>query len=164
MDEIKLNLENLTEEERKTLMKLVEKGNKPKPKRCKPQEGEQYWFVDTDGMVNSYVWNNSSFCNDMFAFNNCHPTEEETEVAAKKKRVIAKMEIFAEEHNECEIDWRNDNQPKYTVNYDYSYPNLRTCKIYHTLDLGAVYFTSEEVAQACINELGDEIIAAFVEG
>lgn len=162
MDEIKVNLENLTEEERKTLMALVDKGNKQKSVRYKPQIDERYWYVDAEGIVSSYGWENDNIDNEIFAFNNCFPTKEEAEAVAKKKRVLAKMEIFAKEHNEGEIDWDNINQPKYIISYSYHESILRISDMYYVFDFGSVYFTSKEVAQACIDELGDEIISAFV--
>ena len=41
MEEIKINMENLSQEEREQLLKLVEKGQKP-VERERPQEGDDY--------------------------------------------------------------------------------------------------------------------------
>lgn len=164
MDEIKLNLENLTEEERETLMALVKKGNEAKPVRYKPKKYVGYWFINTGGEANQTMWYDTDFDNRVFALNNCFPTEEEAEAAAKKKRVLAKVEIFAKEHNNGEINWKNARQSKYAITYDYHSSKLLVLNVRYALDVGSVFFTSKEVAQACIDEMGDEIISAFVEG
>ena len=43
MDEIKLNMENLTKEEREQLLKLVEKANRKESKVWKPKYNDKYY-------------------------------------------------------------------------------------------------------------------------
>lgn len=43
---ISVNLNNLSDEERQTLISLIEKANKPKSKVWKPEKNETFFFID----------------------------------------------------------------------------------------------------------------------
>ena len=74
MDNITVNMENLSEEERASLVALIEKANKPQSKVWKPKEGDAYFFVWSDGTV----------------IGDCFRTKEEAEEKVKELKVKAK--------------------------------------------------------------------------
>ena len=61
MDEIKVNLENLTDAEREQLLSIIEKANKPKNKVWKPKYGEYYWYINEFGYIYRTHNTNSNF-------------------------------------------------------------------------------------------------------
>lgn len=67
--EIKLNMENLTEQERDTLLGLVEKANKQKV--WKPNAADYYYTVSFSGDVVQCVWCNSLAERSAYAIGNC---------------------------------------------------------------------------------------------
>ena len=60
MEEIKINMENLSQEEREQLLKLVEKGQKPVEREW-PQEGDDYYFLTSDDCIEEESWYGDEF-------------------------------------------------------------------------------------------------------
>lgn len=117
--DIKVNLNNLTEDERNTLLSLVEKGNKPKNKIWKPKYDEGYYASDSSGAVLETTWN-TEIDEQMYDIGNCFKTKKEAEFEVERLKVIAELKRYAQEHNECEVDWSNANQFKYYLYYSYA--------------------------------------------
>ena len=63
MNEIKVNMENLSESERETLLGLIEKsnGNKSK-KKWEAKEGESYWYIGNAGNIYSVIIDSFDYC------------------------------------------------------------------------------------------------------
>ena len=103
MEEIKLNMENLTKEEREQLLKLVEKANKKESKVYKPQDGDEYFFIDDQGKFLYSFWNCSyshiHVDTDRYSMGNCFKTKEEAEFALERHKVIVELERFAKDPN-----------------------------------------------------------------
>lgn len=169
MEEIKVNLDNLTNEERETLLKLVEKGNKANKKR---ERLKMYCCIGNDGGIvyqNDHYFNNND--NDDIQYNEFHyrfgnyfKTKEEAEFAMKKQFIYQQLKDYALEHNTGEIDWTNSYLNKFCIAYDYQNNNLfidimRTIKYPNT-----VYFTSEEIAIAAVKEVGEDNIKKYLFG
>lgn len=55
MEEIKINMENLSQEEREQLLKLVMRGQKPVEREW-PQRGDLYYCFDTYGDIVCLHW------------------------------------------------------------------------------------------------------------
>lgn len=166
MNEIKLNLDNLTREERAQLIALVHKANRTGGKRYMPEKEDIYYFVDECGICCHSKWFDDTCDNDRFDFNNVFKTEQEAEKVAKQKRVLAKMQIFALEHNDEDLTfaWDADmtkNKLKFYIGYNCANKKFKVHEVCQFVNPFAVYFVSAEIAQACIDELGDELLDAF---
>ena len=72
------------------------------------------------------------------------------------------MEMFARQNNKEEIDWNNEEQKKYSFNY-----NLKSKEFYFITNLcikespASVYFTSEELAKQAIEKIGEDRIKKY---
>lgn len=161
MNELKVNFENLTEEERAELLKLVEKANKPKSKVWKPKEGESYFAWC--GTVRNYDWDNDCIDNNNYAIGNCFKTEEEAQNAVERLKIRAELQRFADEHNEP-IDWEDCITDKWYICYDYLYKIVGCSPIRIVRDCFQIYFTSREVAKAAIQSVGEERIKKYLFG
>ncbi len=160
MENITVNMENLTKEERKQLLALVEKGNKTKSKVWKPEKGEIYFLATQTGVVHSHTWTDGRIDNDCYNFGNCYRTEKEAEFFIEKRKVEADLKRFAEENNDEEIDWNKHSVPKYIIQYDCF---SKQVVIYETQSIKGVdvYFTSEEITKQAIQEIGEERLKKY---
>ena len=105
---ISVNLENLSEEEREQLMKLIQKSNGCKRKVWKPEYGEFYFYISKYGAVGNSIWENDHVDNGCYGIGNCFKTEEEAEFSLEKAKVETELRRFAEKNNEYEIDWKDE--------------------------------------------------------
>lgn len=105
IEESKRLIEQLEEEEK----------NKKTRKNWKPERGEGYWVIYSDGSVTSDMWR-GEYAQDISRYRsgNIFRTREEAEEVSEKRKVKAELERLAEELNgDREIDWENDEQRKY---------------------------------------------------
>lgn len=160
MEEIKVNLDNLTNEERETLLKLVEKGNEINKKR---EKFETYYFISDKGaiccksalgVVNEIRYN----------LGNYFQTKEEAEFAGKKQLIYQKLSDYALEHNTETIDWDNLGQVKWFIKYDNIYKTIRYYWTVSLIDINQIYFTSEKIARDAVEEIGEDNIKKYLFG
>ena len=120
MDTITLNMENLSEVERKQLLSLVEKANKPK-RFCfdDMRDKETFFFLDWAGAVweKEFV-SNSSHGENKFLLRNAFPTREAAEFAVERLKVLHEIKEFIAKNDDKEIDWTNGYTKKYSLYYD----------------------------------------------
>lgn len=154
---LQINMNNLTDEERTTLLSLIEKANKPKNKVWKPKE--KYFCLFGDGSVHVDRWSNCNIDHSRNALGNCFKTKEETEFALERQKVITELKRYALEHNEIEIDW-NTGKKKFYIYYSYS---INRIDIDFTIAMkeNTVYFTSSEIAQSAIKAVGEDRIKKY---
>lgn len=154
---ITVNMENLSEEERSTLLSLVKKSNKLKSKVWKPECGETYFYIGSRVYISR--WLDDDIDRTRYAIGNCFKTQEEAEFASERQRVITELKRFALEHNE-EIDWNNKNQYKFNLFYSYCDNSIRV-ESWHSCRYHGFYFSSEEIAKQAIKEIGEERIKKY---
>lgn len=154
---ITVNMENLSQEERSTLLSLIEKANKPKNKVWKPEKDEIYYYLYSYGKIEEDTWDNINEDRIRYAIGNCFKTKEEAEFALERQKVIMELKRFALEHNEKEIDW-SDGKPKWLI---YSNRNHVGFKYVNLLKENNIYFTSEKITQAAIKEIGEERLKKY---
>lgn len=119
MDTITLNMENLSEAERKQLLSLVEKANKPK-RFCLNNiiSGESYFFIDTDGEVwESRFSSSTSIATNRFVIGNAFPTREAAEFAVERLKVIHEIKEFIAENDNGKLGLTDRNEFKYVLTY-----------------------------------------------
>lgn len=159
--ELKLNLENLIESGRKTLTNLCEKANKPKSKVWKPSVADIYWFATERVLWTE--WCDNSVDNFRFRTNNCFKTREEAEFYREKILVQAELERFALENNTEEINWNNYSQCKSFIRYEID-GTVSVLSSPYFPNSGTVCFTSEDVANQVIKEIGEDRIKKYLFG
>lgn len=163
---ITVNMENLSQEERTTLLSLIEKANKPKNKVWKPEENEKYYYSYSYGSIEFDIFHNSNASGtylheERYAIGNCFKTKEEAEFALEKQKVIMELKRFALEHNEKDIDW-HDSKRKYYLyfNHEQNCIMISYDCIYQYI-CEPIYFTSKKIAQAAIKEIGEERLKKY---
>ena len=160
MNEIKVNMENLSESERETLMGLIEKSNGNK-KRWKAKHSEVYWYIDTGGTVDYARYDRFwAVDDDRYNFRNMFKTEEETKFELEKRKVKIELQDFADENN----NWDADD--KVTMVHISCRRELEGDKVAVISDgfmrEGATCFSSYYVAQQAIEKVGKERIIKYM--
>ena len=153
---ITVNMDNLTTDERNTLLKLIEKANKPKNKVWKPELNEMYYAISD--VVNIFETRNNSEIDDKrHNIGNCFKTKEEAEFALEKQKVITELKRFALENNECELDWNDNEKSKYFIVYNYLKNKIQVESLCYTKFGGNnIYFSSMKVAKKAIEKIGED--------
>lgn len=157
---ITVNLENLSEEEREQLMKLIQKSNGCKRKVWKPEYNVFYFCISEYGSVVNNTWENDYMDNGCYGIGNCFKTEEEAEFALEKAKVETELRRFAEENNEYEIDWKDKKQEKWFIFYNCKEENINPMYVYDFC-ICNICFTSEEIARQAINSIGKERLKKY---
>lgn len=154
MENVTVNFENLTEEERNTLIHLI---SKSKTKEVwKPKAEEDYFCIDTNNnVVKVCVWWGSRSGESNYAIGNCFKTREEANFAIEKLKVQAELRHYAEAHNE------NGKETNYKIYYHKTNKSLSIQEVYCFLD-ESVTFTSREIAEDAVNEIGADRIKKYL--
>lgn len=159
---ITVNMENLSEEEREQLMKIIKMSNGCKRKVWKPECNKNYWVINGFSVVNS-SWDNDNVDYRRYEIGNCFKTEKDAEFALEKLKVEAELRRFAEENNECEIDWIDMEQNKWLICYNYDSKNIDT-GYDNTLRTHYIYFSSKKIAKQAVEYVGEERLKKYYLG
>lgn len=133
----------------KTLKKLILKG--------RAKKGEAYYFIDMYGVDEDYE-NNIVVDDKKYEIGNYFLTKEEAEKTLEKVKVYNKLKQFAKENNQYKIDWKNNHETKYSINYLHEKEEIVIITSHSYEDIGVIYFTSLELAYKAITEIGKENI------
>ena len=158
MEEFKVELENLTDKEKKTFLHLVKKSKKSRRKHM----NEIYYSIAEDGNIVGSVENDTFYDESCWKFGNYYNTTEEAEFAKQKQLIYQELKRYALEHNTEEIDWTNNSSSKFYITYGYQnneliIDNMQTIKSPNT-----VYFTSEKIAENAIKDIGEDRIKKYL--
>lgn len=157
---ITVNMENLSEEERKQLMNLIKKSNGSKRNLWKPNYGRKYFYINDCGGIMNSEWYDDRIDSEFYKIGNCFKTKEEAELELERIKIKTELRRFAEENNECEIDWTDRKQNKWLICYNYDSKNIDT-GYDNTLRTHYIYFSSKEIAKQAIKHIGEERLKKY---
>lgn len=147
------------------LKKELEKLQKKPYKISYPKHGTKVYFIsDFNGeiRIKRYdVLDNGD--KNLYEIGLYFQTEQQAEQFKRERALIKKIKCWAkEQQGDWKPDWSNINQPKYCVGVDRFIKEIicDCCWGYDKLPK-LPYFKSQEIAQACIDEFGDEILEVF---
>lgn len=150
-----------SEEQTKEVTEVTEK----KPYEISyPNNGKQIYYISYhSGQVKEWDFNikyEADKC--LYDIGLYFDTEEEAEQFKREQTLIKKIKCWAkEQQGDWEPDWSN-GEIKYFIECGNCYGNLEI-DFYKTINTFSKlpYFKSQETAQACIDEFGDEILEVF---
>lgn len=127
-------------------------------------EESDYFYANSRG----YVETASEDCyddidNEYYESANYYSSETVAENNARADRLMRQLRRFAVEHREHGVNLNDINTEKNYICYDYEDNELRISLMFSSRVFGAIYFDSEEIAQAAIDEFHDELIWYFTE-
>ena len=122
-----------------------------------PDFGDEYYYIDNDGTVDSENWEGSDLEKEMLAFDNIYKTKEEAEFTLEQLKVLHELRELADDDRK----WNPKNYcPHYYLFYSYESNTLGVdynnyfCK-------GMFYFKSEESAQSAIKQIGEDRLKKY---
>lgn len=156
-ENITINLEGLTEEEREQLLGLVEKAKRAE-KVWKPKCGEWYWYISDNGVLHRSVWHGDYVDEARYSIGNCFRIEEDAEFVLEKQKIKTELKRFADTHNDPDkLEWNKTNG-HYEIVYNYRLGRLDFSELRSCSSTDAIYFTSEELAKKAVETVGRERI------
>lgn len=161
MIDLKVNFENLTEEEKETIMKIIEKSNKTS-KAWKPKNGDQCWYVNACGNVVDFNWDKNRHEISIYSIGNCFRTKEEAKNAVERLKIRAELQRYADEHND-EIDWTLSPYKWYII-YNHIDKKVEIYGVFFSQTPFEIYFSSREIARNAIRAVGEDRIKKYLFG
>lgn len=143
-------------------MKLVEKGNKTNKKRWRGYGA--YYYITPCGDVTYSFDSMCLYDEQCYKLGNYFKTKEEAEFARKKRLIYQQLKDYALGHNTEEIDWNNLSQFRWFIKYDNNCEIIRYCWTRFLNCMNQIYFTSEEIARAAVEEIGEDNIKKYLFG
>lgn len=150
MEEIKINMENLSQEEREQLLKLVEKGQKPVEREW-PREGDYYYCLTSDDYIVKERWYGDEFDCFRYDVGNCFRTGEEAEWYKEHLKVCAELRRMADGNVKDGV-WFEINDNIAGVVPSFTYGKFHACPY---------IFATRESAQKAIDTIGEERLKKY---
>lgn len=124
-----------------------------------PQEGDRYWFVTSDGVVSSDLWDNDSTDAGRAEIGNVFRTEEEADFEVQRLRVIAELKKFAMSREEVYAARRN-----YPVYCMCLCGDLITSDNHIRDRYALLYFKDNSILQEAVKSVGEGKIKKYYFG
>lgn len=121
-----------------------------------PQDGDDYWFIDSTGEVINEKWEGLSFEIERLEFGNIFKTKEQVEFAFEKLKVEAELRKFSRGY----IDGRNN----WYILYDFEREKVMRTNELHHCHQGVIYFSDTYTTQQAIESVGEERIKKYIFG
>ncbi len=126
------------------------------------RDEEIYYYMNTYMQLGEEIDYKALIDNNRYSAGNYFTDKTLAVKMLKRVRLMLKMQRWADEHNEP-LDWNDRCAFKYRITYNVTNEKLEiTSNTFQKL-IGAVYFSSYEIAEKAIDEFGDEIIECYVE-
>ena len=162
-EQITVNLNNFTDEEREQFKKLLGKGSKELSKESrvwKPELNQEYYFIDDFGIADTDIWGDCGVDRNRIGLGNVFKTGEEANFAMGKLRVTTELERYALEHN----DPNYSGKYYYHIIMDTEEKNIDVYEDWKERIAGATYFTSGKIAKDAIEAVGKDRILKYLFG
>ena len=156
--------ENKIKELEKQIEELkMAKIEEPQSKRWKPNENERYHTIDDNGDNCDLIWDDDRYDNWRYLTGNCFKTEKEAKEYKKQIEYTARYKNYIEEHSEP-LDWENDKQCKYLVEFSYNGHRITINNFYALKKQGVIYASSKQIILDAIKEIGEDNFKKYVLG
>lgn len=160
-----LNLNNLTEDEKKEFAKLFEKVTMKEKQRIawKPKKGDEYFTISDFGIAQSNQWYDDVADNEAYDIGNVYETSKDAEFAIEKKKVKEELERYAFEHNDSNYEeWDGCIIWHYFIQLFVEHKELEIGNTCTRKVESVTYFTSEEIAKDAIKAVGEDRIKKYL--
>ena len=149
----------ISEEEYKKLQPSEEK----KTGYERVPESDIYFCANSRGYAETACEDYYDVDNEYYESANYYSSKEVAENNARADKLMRQLRRFAVEHRGCGVNLNDINTKKYFIYCDYEDDELGVTSVFHSKIFGAIYFDSEETANAAIDEFHDELIWYFTE-
>lgn len=164
----KQEFENKIEALEKQIKELKKEVNSPefdevkKGVRWKPECGVVYFYLKHDGYIGSTHWGIED--TDLFRFNtgNCFKTEQEA--LDYRENILTKQalkDLALELNNGVEIDWEDEEQPKFNIYYNYG-RNLLSSQWLYVVKTQDVFCLNNQFLDIAKERIGEEKLIKLI--
>lgn len=115
--------------------------------------GDKYFYIDTEGYINSETWQNDATDNLRRCIGNTFPTLKEVQFEKKRREVYAQVKRYAHEFSKEE--WNDTKINKYYACYNYKDHSIIKGFNSHVSN-SKLYFQSKEDIEKAIEAVGEE--------
>lgn len=129
-----------------------------------PNFGDYYYGITEYGAVDDFMWDGCNVDKYRFRTNNVFKTKEEAEFRLEQIKAYNELVNFAKTYNTDKIDWNDRESSKYSIFFNCTVNNFGITKVKDLRDIGAIYFTSEELAKQAIEKIGEERLGKYLFG
>lgn len=158
-ENFEIEFDNLTEEDKEKFLEIVEKAKTPIKKR---EKLKNYYFICNGEICYKNTLDTTNEIH--YIMGNYFQTKEEAEFAMKKQIIYQQLSNYALAYNTEKFDWTNPNQFKWFIRYDNKYKRIIYTWTRYSIDLNQIYFTSEEIARATVEKVGEDNIKKYLFG
>ena len=149
----------ISEEEYKKLQSPEEK----KTGYERVPESDVYFYTYPSGCVETTCETCYDIDDECYESANYYSDKTVAENNTRADKLMRQLRRFAVEHREHGVNLNDINTEKYYMYYDYDDNELRVSFVFCSRNFGAIYFDSEETANAAIDKFHDELIWYFTE-
>jgi len=159
-----VDLDNLNNEEKENFLKLVQQSLNPKIStgRWRAKQEGTYCTITPYGEVGVETEIGSDYDNAAYLLGNYFKTADEAIFAREKHLIYQQLIDYALTHNTEQINWEDEYQLKYYLNYNMIEQCIDYPRSYSHKNLLDVYFTSEETAKDAVKTIGEEKIKHYL--
>lgn len=115
------------------------------------KENDKYYYVSGYGDLGEYTYIGEYISVNMLDNLTFFKTQEKALEVQDEQLLYRKMKKFQEE-NDKEVNWE-DGSAKYALSFDCFGEKWYVSSVYCSKDIGVIYFTSEKLAERCLNEI-----------
>ena len=126
-------------------------------------ESDIYFYANSRGCVETACENYYDVDNEYYESANYYSSATVAKNNARADKLMRQLRRFAVEHSECGVNLNDTNTKKFCIYYDYRNNELEPDFLFSEKAFGAIYFDSEETAQAAVDEFYDELMWYFTE-
>ena len=147
-----MGLLNRIEELEKELLELKEQ---VKEQQEFPQVGDTYYYIESNGHIGVFSWNEATFDLQAQEVGNMFKTEKEAEFAVEKLKVETELRKLSRPFILGEENWYLDMVRSKDITIAYDHYNIHQ---------GTVYFESKSKVKEVIESVGEERIKKYIFG
>lgn len=96
----------------------------PTKAQWKPKAGDEFYCLDSMGVVCRLTYGNSGLYYPYIDFGNCYQTPELATEAGERRKAIVRLWDWADKNEPFEPDWSDDGQEKWCVGYSHPMKSL----------------------------------------
>ena len=149
----------ISEEEYKKLQPPEEK----KTGYERVSENGKYFYEFGKGDVESDIEDYYDIDNEYYESANYYSDKTVAENNARADKLMRQLRRFAVEHRKYKANFNSINATRFYIIYQCEINEIKPYHTSYAIYFGAIYFDSEETAQAAIDEFHDELMWYFTE-
>ena len=126
-------------------------------------ENSEFYYVsgrgDVESGIDEYCWVDYKY----YKSANYYSSDFVAENNARADKLMRQLRRFSVEHRKYKTNFNSINARRFYIIYQCEINEIKPYHTSYAIYFGAIYFDSEETAQAAIDEFHDELIWYFTE-